>query len=354
MRIKSTLWSLAAVLILTTFATAVSAATTLRYSDYGPNRGTRAKALEWFADQIKERSGGELVVEFHWGGSLLGGKATLKGVGDGVADMGTAIGFFTPKKLKAYNMGDLPVDNSDPWVGMRAFYDIASGHPALQKEFADAGVTYVTNFTTGPIQLICKPEVKTLADLKGKKLRGSGPYGKAFSDLGAIVQRMSQSKVYQALDSGLVECNQNYYYSMKAYKQYEVAGNVLALDWGQNMSFGVVMNKAVLDGLSAKLQAVISDASSDFIDHLGRAMIEQSNGDKMAMEKGIDGKSISISRLPDTERERLLDAGRKYIKVWEEETNAAGKDGTGLLKAYVARVEHYAAERAAKGYPWAR
>jgi hypothetical protein len=66
-------------------------------------------------------------VEFHWGGSLLGGKDTLKGVGDGVADMGTVVGFFTPRELRAYNIGDLPVDNSDMWIGLRAMYDLANG-----------------------------------------------------------------------------------------------------------------------------------------------------------------------------------------------------------------------------------
>ena len=218
-------------------------AKTLRYAEFGPNRGTRAKALNWFADELKARTNGGLEIEFHWGKSLLGTKAVLQGLGDGVADMGSVIGFFTPKKLRGYNMGDLPVANSDEWIGMRALYAFASSDPTMQTEFAKLGVQYITNYTTGPIQLICTEKVASLADLKGTKLRGSGPYGKTFADFGAEVQRMGQAKVYQALDSGLVTCNQNYYYSMKAYKQYEVAPHVVELDWGQNMAFGIMMNK---------------------------------------------------------------------------------------------------------------
>ena len=34
------------------------------------------------------------------------------------------------------------------------------------------------------------------------------------TDMGAEVQRMGQGDVYQALESGLIDCNQNYYYSI--------------------------------------------------------------------------------------------------------------------------------------------
>ncbi len=113
----------------------------LRYSDYGPNRGTRAEALEWFADEINARSGGELEIEFHWGGSLLGMRATLEGLSSGVADAGTVIGFAHPQELQAYNIGDLPVQNSDVWVGLRALYDLATPGAAAGVRTRRCGVS---------------------------------------------------------------------------------------------------------------------------------------------------------------------------------------------------------------------
>ncbi len=331
-----------------------ASAKTLRYAEFGPNRGLRAQALRWFADEIKKRSGGSLEIEFHWGKSLLGTKAVLKGVGDGVADMGSVIGFFTPKKLRAYNIGDLPVDNSDVWVGMRAMYALGTGNPVFLAEMKKLGVAYVTNYSTGPIQLICTRDVKALADLKGVKLRGSGPYGKALGDLGAKVQRMGQPKVYQALDSGLIECNQNYYYSMRAYKQYEVAPYVLELNWGQNMSFGIIINRNTLAGLSGTEKKVLAGVGSDFIDHMARVMIEGAKTDKAAMVAGIGGKSIAVTTLPVGERQELLAAGRKYVNAWLTEATKDGLDSTGLMRAYESLITKYASEKRVKGYPWAR
>ncbi len=329
-------------------------AETLRYAEFGPNRGTRADALNWFADELKTRSNGELEIEFHWGKSLLGTKAVLQGVGDGVADMGSVVGFFTPKKLRGYNIGDLPVANSDEWVGMRALYEFASSNEVMKKEFADLGVRYVSNYTTGPIQLICTKPVNSLADIKGTKLRASGPYGKAFGDFGADVQRMGQGEVYQALDSGLVECNQNYYYSMKAYKQYEVAPHVTELDWGQNMAFGIMMNSSVWEGLSAEHQSLISDLGSEFVDYMAQLMIESKLADKQAMSDGIDGKKISIVTLPDEERSALLEGGGKYIDAWVGEASEQGYDGAALLASYQSLITKYTDDKDANGYPWAR
>ncbi len=334
------------------FGVQAMAQTVIRYAEFGPDRGTRAAALNWMSDQIKERSGGSMEIEFHWGKALLGTKAVLKGVGDGVADMGSIIGFFTPKDLRAYNIGDLPVDNADEWVGMRALHEMATSNDAFQKEFAGNNLHYVSNYTTGPIQLICTKQIKTLADLKGVKLRGSGPYGKTFTDMGADVQRMGQPKVYQALESGLIDCNQNYYYSMKAYKQYEVAGNVLELDWGQNMAFGIFMNKGAYEGLSADQKKIVDGVGSDFIDHLAKLMIEGKAKNKAEMEAGIDGKSITVSRLSDEERTALQAAGSKYIDAWVSEATADGYDGAGILASYEAAIAKYAGKKAASGYPW--
>ena len=353
MNLKNTL--LASAVALTAFSFVGDAlAKTLRYAEFGPNRGTRAQALNWFADELKKRSNGELEIEFHWGKSLLGTKAVLQGLSDGVADMGSVIGFFTPKKLRGYNIGDLPVDNSDEWVGMRALYEFANTNDTMKKEFADQGVHYITNYTTGPIQLICTKQLNSLGDLSGTKLRGSGPYGKTFSDFGAEVQRMGQAKVYQALETGLVECNQNYYYSMKAYKQYEVAPHVVELDWGQNMAFGIMMNKGSWEGLSADEQKLISDLGSEFVDYIAQLMIDGKSSNKQSMVDGIDGKKINVVNLADDERGKLLEGGKKYVDAWVSEATEQGYDGKAMLSSYQSLISKYAGEKKAKGYPWIR
>lgn len=314
-------------------ASGAHAQTVLRFSDYGPNRGARAAALEWFAEELATRTDGAVSIEFHWGGSLLGGRDTLGGIASGVADIGTVVGFFTPKELELYSIGDLPVANSDIQTGMRAIYDLSTQDDRLTAEFDAAGVRYLTNYTTGPVELICRSEITTLDELQGLKIRASGPYGDTLKRLGAEIVTMSQADVYQALDSGLIDCNQNYYYSMRAYRQYEVAPYVLELNWGQNMSFGIFMNPASFDMLDASQQEILTALASEFVDYVADAMTAEIDDAKEAMVAGIDGSSITVTPLPEEDRARLLEVSQEAISDW---LNRAGDPAAEVLDAYQA------------------
>lgn len=330
-----------AVVVLACSVASASAEVTLRFSDYGPNRGARAEALEWFASQLKSRTNGQVKINFYWGGSLLSGKETLGGIASGVADMGTIVGFFTPKKLQFYNIGDLPVKNSDMRVGMHAMYDLSRENPQLKKEFKDAGVRYVTNYTTGPVQLICKRKVSNLDELKGLKIRASGPYRDTLERLGVQAISLSQANVYQALDSGLVDCNQGYYYQFLAYRQNEVAHNVLELNWGQNMSFGVAISPASYNQMTDEQKRIFDKVASEFIDHLVDTMEAETKVAKSKMQNAADGAGITVRPITEEDAEKLEKASRVSIDDW---IKRVGKEGSSVLADYEQDIRKHSAQ----------
>ncbi len=95
---------------------------------------------------------------------------------------------YTPKELIPYGVGDLPLIGVDPWVGMRAMYELATTNETLQKMFDDLNLVYIANQSTGPVQINCKGlNLNSLDDLESAKVRASGSYGQVLSDLGANV-----------------------------------------------------------------------------------------------------------------------------------------------------------------------
>jgi TRAP-type C4-dicarboxylate transport system substrate-binding protein len=312
-------------------------AKTIRFAEFAPARGLRAEALKNFAEQLELRSEGELKIQFFWGGSLLKTRSILKGVGDRVADMGSVVGFLTPKQLSLYTIGDLPLQNSDEWVGMKAMHDLAN-LPLLQKEFRAANVVYLSNYTTGPIQLICRKKVASITELKRKKIRASGAYAKIFAELGANIQKLSQPNVYQALQTGLVDCNQNYYYAIEAYKQYEVASHLVELDWGQNMSFGIVVNHNFFSELAPKHQKLLKKLGADFIDDFAKAMIAEKKKIKSALQKGIDGYQLEIITPSKEQKNILQEKGQKQVGEWVQKNQPHGEE---LLAEYQKLIKKY-------------
>lgn len=128
----------------------------LNFTDNSANRGARAEATAWFAEELGKRTNGEINMEIHWGGALLKAKAAAKGVADGAADMGFIIGVYNPGLHPAFLLADLPTQYSDPWSSSRAFYELNTQNQALKDEWSGLNLHFVANVTTGPIQLVCK------------------------------------------------------------------------------------------------------------------------------------------------------------------------------------------------------
>lgn len=334
------------------FGPAASAETTLTWVDGNPNRGARAETYIWFADELKKQTNGEFNVEFHWAGALLNWGATTVGVGSGSADIGTIVAAYNPKELTAYSIGDLPLPNSDIWVGMRAIYELATTHPALQKMWEDLNLVYMTNVTTGAVQLICKNTlIETTDDLKGLKIRAVGPYGQAFAHFGANVVRLEQPKVYSALDTGVVDCNMNYLTAIDALKQNEVAKKVTLLDWGQNLAYGLVMNRDTYNKMTPEQQKILRDLCSEFIDVHAKAAIEAYDKSYKAITEGPN--AVEIGKMKPEEQAKLEEQGATSFAEWVKRADEAGLPGQDILDTYLQLVAKYTEIRDTKGYPWA-
>lgn len=328
--------------------------TTFRYAEATPNRGTRAEALQFFADEVKRQSSGDMNLDIHWGGVLLKYNAIMSGVALGSADIGTVLSAYQPQELRALSIGDFPTANSDPWVGLRAMYDLMTTNEQLQDALAKQNLVYLGNFTTTSVQFECAKgkEIRTVADLKGKRIRATGVYTKVLRDLGANLVNMTYDEVYQALDSGLLDCSSSYLYAMRSFKTTEVAHSVTLADWGQILGFSIVMNRDSWNGLSASQQQVFRKAGSEMIDYFSEILQKEASDIVTALPTGELGNKVSVITMPEEERNKLLSGTDKYIDEWIIEMNKAGFDGQAIWDQYSALVVKYETERDERGYPW--
>ncbi|MDC0662974.1 C4-dicarboxylate TRAP transporter substrate-binding protein [Marinobacter sp. SS21] len=329
---------------------------TLRYAEGTPNRGTRADAVQHFAELVEQKSGGELKLDIHWGGALLKYSAIMDGVASGTADMGAVLAAYQPQELKGLSIGDLPLAHSDPWVGLHAMYDLMTGNEQIRASMAAQDLVYLGNFTTTGVQFECTAgnEIRSVADIAGKRIRASVTYAKVLDDLGANLVNMTYGDIYQALDTGLADCNSGYFYAMRAFKTPEVTASVTQVDWGQIMGFAMVMNRYMWEDLSNEQQRVLLDSAEEMIDQYARRLIEESEGVRAALPTGELGNKVEIIRMAPEERQRLIDASGQYIQQWIREMDAAGFDGQGIWNEYTELLAKYEQEREARGYPWQR
>lgn len=333
------------------------AGTALRGSEFGPERGIRAQTLKWVAEQITEQSSGDMSMNWTWGGALIKARDVLDGVGSGFADVGYAVSSYTPRRLPLYEVTDLPFGNggSDIWVGLRAAYELATTNEHIRKEFADNDVVYLSNFTTGPVLLLCKDPISGLNELSGRKMRASGEaYLANFAEFGATIVSFPQVDVYQALENGLVDCNQVYYSNLLAYRQYEVASNVVEMNYGQLLSYPMIMNRARYEALSADEKTVLAAVGGQAIDQLAQSMLGSDKSVKDKLLAGVDGHSINVTSLGKSAVDELAAAGAQVTEKWVAEREEKGLPAIEVLTNYTSLLEKYETERLSKGYPWER
>ncbi|RJL02889.1 C4-dicarboxylate ABC transporter substrate-binding protein [Paracoccus aestuarii] len=332
-------------------AAPVLAETVLIYGEPGPNRGARAEATQWFADQVAELSGGDLRLDITWAGALFSERAAVQSLRDGVADLGSVIGVYFPQDLVTYGIADLPLDNPDPWVGMRATDALMRNNEQIQANLADQGLVYVGTYTTSAVQMGCKgPAITSVDQLAGKRVRGVGAYGQTFRDLGATLVDMTVYEAYQGLENGLIDCTQTYSYLVAALRFDEVFDSYTFIDWGQVGALGIMMNKAMFDGLTPEQQDAIMTAGAGLADEFGR-IIGEANAESIQILEDAGKEIVSFS---DEDRARLTEAGQPYLDDWIARADASGLDGAALLDEYRALIQQYSDELEAEGYPWER
>lgn len=329
----------------------VASAQTLFLGEAGPNRGARAEALQWFADTATELTGGALKLDIQWGGALFKAGAAVNAIADGVADLGTIIAVYFPQEMVAYGIADLPLENPDAWVGMRATDELMRSNESIRQNLADMNLVYLGTFTTSAVHIGCKgAAIRSVDDIKGLKVRGVGAYGKTFEDFGANMVSMSIYDAYQGLDTGLLDCSQGYSYAIAALKQQEVMDSYTLLNWGQVGALGIFMNKDAFEGLDAETQGALLTAGQGMADELGRLITE----DNAAAIETMKAAGVEVIELPAEERAKLVEGGKGYVDEWVKRANGAGLDGAALLEEYKALLQKYGTERDDKGYPWER
>jgi TRAP-type C4-dicarboxylate transport system substrate-binding protein len=225
----------------------------------------------------------------------------------------------------------------------------------VSDSLAKQNLVFVSSYMLSNVIMLCKGDaVRSLADIKGKKIRGVGTFGKIFGDLGANLVSMSIYKAYQGLDNGLLDCSQGYMNASLALKQHEVTDSLTKLNWGIYTGLGIFINKDALARLSPSQRMTLNDVGADFIDYLGQNVLQSDSEAEQRFTQGIDGKRLEIISLSPLDSAKLYSASQSHIIKWENEANDSGLDGKAMIENYKALLSIYSQERDRDGYPWSR
>jgi TRAP-type mannitol/chloroaromatic compound transport system substrate-binding protein len=162
-------------------------------------------SAERIADRIKTLSGGRIVIDVYAAGEIVPAFGVLEAVGNGVADIGHTAAFYWQGKMPAAAFFTTVPFGLTP--GEHVSWIEAGGGQALWDElYTPFGVKPFMGGNTG----VCmggwfRRELKSIAELKGLKLRSLGLGGEVYRRLGATPQTTPPGEILTSLQSGVLD-----------------------------------------------------------------------------------------------------------------------------------------------------
>ncbi|PZP52185.1 MAG: C4-dicarboxylate ABC transporter substrate-binding protein [Azospira oryzae] len=172
----------------------------------GPLMDIGAKA---FAERLEFLSGGRMKVQVFPGGALGNALKVSETVRNGIAEMGhTWMGYDWGADPTTVLFGGYAGSFNSEYM-LHWLYE--AGGADLQRQFRDEkfGVISMPLFIrTAEVFLHSRKPVKTLADLKGLKLRTAGAWIEMAKELGASPVTTPGGEIYPALERGVIDATE--------------------------------------------------------------------------------------------------------------------------------------------------
>lgn len=189
----------------------------------------------------------------------IAGADVLRMLGDGVFDIGQTVADYTVGDAPELEGLDVPLVAATADEA-RAMVDAA--RPMVEDIMHDRFGAELLGIAPYPPQVVfCKGEITSLADLEGKKVRGSGRMTtKLLEALGAEGINIAFSEVPGSLQRGVIDCAVTGAGSGYSAGWWEVSDHLLTLPLGGWDPVVIAMNKDRFDGLSAEAQETLKSA----------------------------------------------------------------------------------------------
>lgn len=169
-------------------------------SSFPKSLDTLYGAAETLSKRVAALTGGKFQIRVFAGGELVPGLQVLDSVGNGTVECGHSAGYSYVGKNLA-----LAFDTAVPFGltarQQNAWMYAGGGIEALRKIYAKFNVVQFPGGNTGTqMGGWFRREIKSMADLKGLKIRIPGIGGKIMARLGAVPQTLPGSGIYPALE----------------------------------------------------------------------------------------------------------------------------------------------------------
>src|SRR5579872_2703249 len=307
-------------------ATAADNPIVIKFSHVVASDTPKGKAADKFKELAEKYTDGKVKVEVYPNSTLYKDKEELEALQLGAVQMlAPSNSKFGPIGIKQFEVFDLPYLLPD----LNALRKVTDGPLGgkLLKLLDSKGMTGLAYWDNGFKQMSANKKLVAPADYKGLKFRiqSSKVLEAQFRTLGAIPQVMAFSDVYQALQTGVVDGQENTWSNIYTQKMHEVQKFATVTNHGY-IGYVVVTNKKFWDGLPADIRGQPEKAMKEATAY-GNGQSAKENDDALeAIRKSGKTEIVTLTPAQDAAMRKAMEPVYKDV---------AGRVGQPLINEFI-------------------
>ena len=221
-------------------------------------------AADVFAKKVSEMTGGKFQISVHAGGEIVPALQVVDAVQGGTVEIAHTAPYYFFGKDETFALGcAIPFGLNSRQ--MTAWMVEGNGLKLMREFYRNYNIINFLGGNTGAqMGGWYRKEIKSVADMKGLKIRIGGFAGRVMERLGAVPQQIAGGEIYSALEKGTIDAAE----WVGPYDDQKLGFNKVAPNyyypgwWEGGPQLDFFINTKAWDGLSAEYKAVVEAASA--------------------------------------------------------------------------------------------
>jgi TRAP-type mannitol/chloroaromatic compound transport system substrate-binding protein len=277
-------------------------------------------ASDVFAKKVSEMTGGKFQISVHAGGEIVPALQVVDAVQGGTVEIAHTAPYYFFGKDETFALGcAIPFGLNSRQ--MTAWMVEGNGMKLMREFYRNYNIVNFLGGNTGAqMGGWYRKEIKSIADMKGLKIRIGGFAGRVMERMGAVPQQIAGGEIYSALEKGTIDAAE----WVGPYDDQKLGFNKVAPNyyypgwWEGGPQLDFFINTKAYDGLSAEYKAVVEAASA--IAHID--MQAKYDAKNPAALKQLVGSGTKLFRFPkDTMDAALKESLAIYAELSAKNPN---------------------------------
>jgi len=303
-----------------------------------------AQVMPGIFKTIEQETKGAIKWKLVPGGQLADGKTTFTAVKDGLIQAGLAVPTYVPNTVPALFMiySTVVLGHNDVVATSAAAMDtVYFNCPECLDEVKKLNAVPLGGWTTSAYVLACREPVKSLADLKGKRIRATGGNAEMFKMAGAVPVGATLVEAVSLLQRGGLDCQHGIADWLRTFGYADFAKNVTDFPLGlTGPAIGMFVNRDTWNKFTPEQkrlhmkQAALMSAKMA----IGNFIITEEQGLQTVMKE----KGVQLIK-PDADFEKVATEYKKTERARNVEIGKGFglKDPGAIIDAYEKNVEKW-------------